>query len=199
MSRRIIRQWNNWRDDNPNVRINLYNADLSNRNLSNVNLCDADLRYAFLSRTNLNGAILFKADLYGAILRDADLCDTDLLCTNLRLANLRGTCLDSNNKTVHNHADWPECHGYYVYGYRAKAAGHLHDGYKVGRVYSADIFSTADTECHPGLYLWPTMEHAKAWNCKGPWVKVRTPLEHTHRAGEKWRCRWFEVIEEILE
>jgi len=110
--------WNEWRKNNPAVKINLYGveliaanlreADLSHANLSTANfavadLSETDLHEANLSHANFSGtefiladlreadlsySILSNADLYGADLRGADLRQTDLSGADLRHANL---------------------------------------------------------------------------------------------------------------
>ena len=57
-----------------------------------------------------------------------------------------------------------------------------------------DVFSVSDTECHPGLYLWPTLKQAKEFSGDVEFIKVRTKKTEVHKAGKKWRCRWFEVL-----
>jgi hypothetical protein len=110
-----IRQW---QEENPEVRLNLREADLSGASLSKVelhgaiprgvrlsvanirrpilrgvrfsvaNLGGADLSEANLSRTNLSGADLSRADLSGADLSRADLGGADLSEANLSRADL---------------------------------------------------------------------------------------------------------------
>jgi hypothetical protein len=57
-----IEVWNNWRDLNREVHI-----DLSSFNLNGANLSGANLIGAILIGANLNGADLFNANLIGAI------------------------------------------------------------------------------------------------------------------------------------
>ena len=65
--------WNKWRRENPSVRPDLIEANLS---------------WANLIETNLRGADLSEAILSWAILRRADLSDANFSGTNLRGANL---------------------------------------------------------------------------------------------------------------
>ena len=67
-----------WREQNPETRLDLWDA-----NLGGANLWDA----------NLQGAILGDANLQGAILGDANLRNADLWGANLRNANLRNAIL----------------------------------------------------------------------------------------------------------
>ena len=57
------------------------------------------------------------------------------------------------------------------------------------------MFSTANTKCHPGLYLFPKIQNVIDYidnNCEI--IKVETLQSEIHKAGNKWRCRWFKVI-----
>ena len=180
----------------------LSGADLSGANLSGANLSGADLYGADLSGANLSGANLSGADLYGANLSGAnlsgadlygaDLSGADLYGADLSGANLSNTCLDpfaSPNGGVGGF----EFDGEFVIGYRTRKAGHI-DIYRDKRVYSAEWFSVSATECHPGLYLWPTIELARNYSGDEELIRVRTRPCEVHKAGSKWRCRWFEVI-----
>lgn len=68
-----VQNWNKWREENPDEKVNLYYAELDR----------VDLMYA-----NLMGADLRGAELYGANLRETDLNKADLRETNLWEANL---------------------------------------------------------------------------------------------------------------
>ena len=191
------------------IDADLENANLENANLENAYLIDADLENANLIRANLWGANLEDANLRGANLEDAnlrraDLKGADLEGANLRRADLEGanllnTVLDPNNKPnndTREFQDDPDNPGYCI-GYRTREAGHI-DMYRDGWTYSADFFSTAPTECHPGLYLWPTMQAAIEFSGKEiEYIQVSAPKDHIHKAGSKYRCRWFTVIGSI--
>ena len=176
-------------------------ADLRGANLRRTDLSRANLRRADLRRADLSGAYLYGADLSetnltGADLSRADLHEADLSETNLRGADLSGTCLNHSNEANGDTAEFQQYKGRII-GYRSKVTSHVGE-YYVGRVYGADFFSTSDTECHPGLYLWPTLLGARAWSGDSvKLIKVLADPEHTHKAGSKWRTRWFEVTEEI--
>ncbi len=83
-----VEKWNEWREKNPEIRPNLFGANLIEKNLSTTNLSVADLRYANLTRVNLNLANLSKANLSWANLRKTNLSDSNLNGANLRWANL---------------------------------------------------------------------------------------------------------------
>jgi hypothetical protein len=124
----------------------------------------------------------------------------DLSWANLSGANLWNvivveTCLDPDNAPNADAGGFCSV-GEHIVGYRTEAAGHI-GKYRVGRVYSADWFSTSDAECHPGLYLWPTENHARDFSGEVPLIKVETNAADIHHAGRKWRTRWFRVIEKL--
>jgi hypothetical protein len=113
----ILRQgsydWNEWREENSDIRPDLREADLHGANLRGANLRGVDLRRANLSQAllfevdlseadlseaNLTGVELHRAQLSGANLGQAKLCDASLLSailigTNLSRANLNGANL----------------------------------------------------------------------------------------------------------
>jgi hypothetical protein len=81
-----VKEWNNWREQNPHVAVELSGADLSETALEG-----ADLRGAYLFAANLNEAELAGADLSDADLSLAGLRGADLSGTNLSATELRGT------------------------------------------------------------------------------------------------------------
>ena len=127
---------------------------------------------SILTRNEIVLAAAFGADLHGA--------------------NLYGTALDPS-ATPNGEAGLFVGNGDTVRGYRTRSAGHI-DKYRDDRIYSADWFSISDTECHPGLYLWPTVDMARGYASTGELIEVETNREDIHQAGAKWRCRWFRVV-----
>ncbi len=104
--------WNQWRQDNPEVKpdlsgvnlrgldlnwANLHRADLSKANLSQANLSYADLSFANLREANLNQAYLQEAFLREADLREADLREANLIGANLYITDLREADLSEAN------------------------------------------------------------------------------------------------------
>jgi uncharacterized protein YjbI with pentapeptide repeats len=97
-----VEHWNKWRNEDLEIRPNLYLVDLSEANLrganfyrtmlSGANLRGADLRNAFFSEANLKGA-----DLSEATLIRAHLSETDLSHVGLSGANLHGADLSEAN------------------------------------------------------------------------------------------------------
>ncbi len=83
--------WNKWRKDNPDIKpdlseANLSESDLSSANLNDVNLQKANLRFVDFNMTDLKRACLCGTDLYMAFLMTADFTDADLREANLSQA-----------------------------------------------------------------------------------------------------------------
>lgn len=112
-----VEVWNQWRTENPKIKIDLTKANLCNAKLREVNLSGADLSGidlsgAFLAEanffdgtladgilvgTNLVGSFLGFANLNGANLSEALIVDADLIDANLSGANLSGASLHHAN------------------------------------------------------------------------------------------------------
>ena len=122
-----VQGWNQWREEHPDIEVdlseaNFYKANLTGANLIEVDLSDANLSMTNLNRANLDGATLVgvnliganlsraelrqanlrvaylnRANLIGADLIGADLSDANLTRTELRRANLIGTNLSEVN------------------------------------------------------------------------------------------------------
>jgi hypothetical protein len=129
-----------------------------------------------------------KRDFIGAHLRGADLSG----------AEISGTCLDPTEAPNGN------CDGFsiidggqWAIGYRTKNSPHMtnQSPYDVGQLREAPIFSTDDTECHPGLFVCPTIGEAKRWG--DTIVRVIFRPWECHRAGNKHRVTWFIVWEDV--
>jgi uncharacterized protein YjbI with pentapeptide repeats len=94
-----IEAWNAWRDENPNLKIDLSSVDLSFVNLHRSNrgrldLCDANLRQADLHGADLMGAMFWSADLRKANLQRAKLAEASFRGAYLAGANLREASLE---------------------------------------------------------------------------------------------------------
>jgi uncharacterized protein YjbI with pentapeptide repeats len=85
--------WNAWREENPDIRPNLFEADLSGAKLDGANLWGANLAGANLAGAYLKGAHLNGADLSAARLDGANLWEANLTGTNLGGADLYGVNL----------------------------------------------------------------------------------------------------------
>jgi hypothetical protein len=110
-----VEVWNKWREENPDIEIDLRDADLAGAELSDANFDDADLsqanfRKAWLtgaqfSLARLNGADLTDANLAGAYLRHAQLNRANLYDASLWDANLRQAVLVGANLRKANLVD----------------------------------------------------------------------------------------------
>jgi Pentapeptide repeats (8 copies) len=90
-----VEVWNRWREEHPEVVVDLRNADLTNFNLAGANLKQVNFYWADLSGANLRGANLYLATLREASLKNADLTEANLECahfveTNVDQATLTG-------------------------------------------------------------------------------------------------------------
>jgi len=95
-----VEPWDQWREQNPEVKPDLSGADLYWANLSEANLERADLRGADLRRADLRRANLSGAKLRGARLGGANLSAADLSAADLTAATLVGTNLEKANLTA---------------------------------------------------------------------------------------------------
>ena len=192
---------------------NLREVSLKGADLRGADLSRADLRGANLQGSNLWGADLFRANLEGAYLEGADLSRADLRGADLRGANLegsdlqgadiQGTILDPKNKP--NQEGLPEFerakNGRCI-GYRTRESTRVGSMiYQDRGAYKAPVFSTCKlTKCHPGLYVWPTLDKAREWarrTGKKEIVKVTFDPKDLHGVKGKWRVKRFTVIEGV--
>ena len=94
-----VMEWNQWRDENPEVQPYMNGVYLYLANLRGVNLREAILYHASMDRANLSEADLRKADLSESNLTRANLNGADLSESNLSRANLNGANLSRANLT----------------------------------------------------------------------------------------------------
>jgi uncharacterized protein YjbI with pentapeptide repeats len=92
--RQGVKAWNRWREDNPGVQPDFFEANLSKARLSGVDLSRADLRGADLVKAELVKADLSRAQLSGADLCEAHLREARLSMADLRSADLRAADLN---------------------------------------------------------------------------------------------------------
>jgi len=95
-----VQVWNEWRQENPHIAVNLFRANLEGLYLAGVDLRHADLRRAELSRSFLRHADLSDACLLGANLSQSDLKRAILQRAILRDANLSGADLSQANLSL---------------------------------------------------------------------------------------------------
>lgn len=82
-----------WRQENPEMQLDLTWTDLSKVILSGLDLSHADLRWCNLSKVNLEGTDLSNADLSESNLSEAIMVGTKLCQAKLYLTNLSGANL----------------------------------------------------------------------------------------------------------
>jgi hypothetical protein len=107
-----VEAWNKWREENPDVLIDLKGAKLMHMNLENANLANADLKEANLSFTNFKNANLVFSNLESAVfyfanfeganfaaahLENAFLEDANLTGARLSGANLKNAIMANSN------------------------------------------------------------------------------------------------------
>jgi len=177
------------------VEDNKYNlrwAKLRQAYLSGADLRGADLRWADLHEADLSEADLRGAKLHGANLHEADLSEADL-----RGADLSETCLDPMQPPNGDVKGFELIDGgNWAVGYRTCDSPHLGGpGYQIGESYVVPVFSTSGTECHPGLFVCPSVEAAQKWG--SDIIKVIFRPWDCHKAGEKHRVREFIVWEKV--
>jgi len=122
-----VKAWNEWRNDNPQIKPNLRKANLEARNLEGIDFRNVDLQRAklinadlgmrdnhdgtfspaMLDAANLRDADLSFAKLTFARMPNADLSYTDLTYTILRAANLQNADFSRANvrQTDFTHAE----------------------------------------------------------------------------------------------
>jgi Pentapeptide repeats (8 copies) len=88
-----VAAWNAWRNAYPEIRPDLYEAELGGMDLREVNLRRADLKGADLSDARLAGADIRGADFSGAELSGANLTDAALIRANPTKAKMAWTIL----------------------------------------------------------------------------------------------------------
>lgn len=81
--------WNRWREEHPEIRPDLSNAELDNAELVEINLSLADLSHASLRHSNLSGADLRSAILKWANFEGATLCAARLWDANFYRSDIR--------------------------------------------------------------------------------------------------------------
>lgn len=86
-----VEVWNQWRQDHPNIKIDLSGADLVAADLNGADLSGANLSRADFRRADLSGADLRKAILWGVNFTRADLRQANFM-SSLIAHTLFGDC-----------------------------------------------------------------------------------------------------------
>ncbi len=89
--------WNTWREENPNIAIDLSYADLAELELHDSLLRGINLNSAELTEVDFQGSNLREANFDNANLTNANLCLTDLHLAKLYNANLSGATLEMSS------------------------------------------------------------------------------------------------------
>jgi hypothetical protein len=128
---------------------------------------------------------LSGADLREACLREAYLSGADL----------SQTCLDPTNPPNGLADNFVDHDASWKIGYRTRESKYIGSTiYEVGELYKAPVFSTCDTECHPGLYVFPTFQEAKREaRYRSEVISVLFEAHNLHKAGSKYRVTEFLV------
>jgi hypothetical protein len=106
-----VKAWNTWREKNPEEKIDLTGALLTDTDLPYADLKEAKLTGATLTNANLTGADLTRADLTMASLYRVNLTEANLTGADLSRADLRGALLVETNL---KNANLTDCHIYGV-------------------------------------------------------------------------------------
>jgi uncharacterized protein YjbI with pentapeptide repeats len=176
------------------IASNLNGCDLSGCDLSGSILFEANLAESNLSGANLSHTSLQRANLLRANLSGANLTKANLTETNFHEAYLSGTCLDPEKNTPETDLSAFEKMDDYLIGYRTNNSAIIDPSnlYKVGEKYKSPYFSVCTkTECHPGLYIFPTLQQAEELG--GKIIRVRALIKDTLKAGNKYRTKEFVV------
>lgn len=107
-----IEGWNHWRQEEPDLHLDLSHAFLCAIDLAAANLSDVDLHQADLYSADLWGADLSRSDLRAASLGSANLSSTNLSHANLTQADLSSANLSQSTLTGANlsGANLSTCH-----------------------------------------------------------------------------------------
>ena len=92
--KKSITEWNQWREKNPDLKIDLSGTNLKEANLQGAILFDAKLQEVNLIGSNLKNAALACANLQNAKLQKANLEESNLQNAKLQKANLDGANLN---------------------------------------------------------------------------------------------------------
>ena len=84
-----VEEWNQWREENPEIEPDLSDIDLSDMKLNNANLSYTDLRRSVLRNTDFRGANLVRADLRAVNINKASFNLAKLREANFSEAYLR--------------------------------------------------------------------------------------------------------------
>jgi len=182
------------------VGSNFHGVDLSDTNLSGADFFESNFSWANLENANLSYVNFMNTNLFHTKLTRANLFGTNLSGANLAGANLDETVLDPKRNPNGDCKGFKALDKEWVIGYRTRqtsaAGGILVDD----RIYGVEVFSTCETECHPGWYLWPTLEEAVKFSGKGKeFIEIKARKIDIHKTATKWRSRAIWIIKTIKD
>lgn len=160
----------------------------------------ADLRGGNFRGSDLMGACLQGADARGADFKESKLQETELRGVHLEGADLQMTVLSPHNKPNGLVSAFEEFEPGWVLGYRTRATSAPGRGLVDDVYYSSEPFSTCDhSDCHPGWYLWPSLDQARDFSGKCELVKVKARSKDVHHIKDRiirnrWRSKMIYVI-----
>ena len=70
--RQGVKSWNQWRNENLDLKPDLSHTDLSDIDLSNTSILNTDMSHADLSESNFTDANFFAVNLLGSIFKNAN-------------------------------------------------------------------------------------------------------------------------------
>lgn len=190
--------------------INFQGADLREANFYNTSHREANFVGANLKHANFDCGVLFEANFSRANLTGANLSFTNIEGANFTGANLTDTCLDpqaklpsldlgGDEKAFAANAKATENDPEFLYGWRTASSRFCKTkgrfiSYEPGCEYVAPWFSVSKADCHPGLYLAPSVKWLEKKGYQGPYIMVKALKTETIKAGEKYRCKRFWVL-----
>jgi len=91
-----VNAWNEWRKDEPSIKPDLSNADLSRKELDGIDLSGANLtntkfRNSTIRKSDFSNSIIKKANFYGSIASEADFTFTKAEYSRFMSADLKKT------------------------------------------------------------------------------------------------------------
>jgi hypothetical protein len=126
--------------------------------------------------------------------------------TNLHGAILTGTILDPDapvpdtglREYLTEQGVTVNQHGMFV-GYRTSESVYTGTNvYQTGKTYTAPVFSVStEDDCHPGLYLYATLDEYKRNHINPSYVKVVANIRDTMLVNGSIRTKRFRVVEMV--
>jgi len=153
--RKGVQAWNQWRDENPNIKPDLSHANLSKINLKSANLRSTDLggvnfTKAFLQEADFSDSDMSKCDFTDSHLILANFCGSVLWGTNFHRANVSDVLWDK--KTKFKGVNVATCYSNEMFKYSAQNRSFFEE-YKIKRPKRYYLWKIA-CDCGDSLWLW---------------------------------------------